>query len=114
MSLNETYDRVRIRKYLSDRFRTKNCLKKGDALLLFNFALKYAIKNVQANQEYFRLNGIHQLLVYADDVNIFSGIMHTIKKNTEDIVSASKEVVLEINTEKIKYMVISRDLNSGC
>jgi hypothetical protein len=105
MSLNETYDRVRIRKYLSDRFHTKNCLKKRDALLFFNVALEYAIKNVQANQEYFRLNGIHQLLVYADDV---------IKKNTEDIVIASKEVVLGINTEKTKYMVTSRDLNSEC
>jgi hypothetical protein len=47
--------------------------KKGDALspLLFNFALEYTIRNVHAYRESFKLNGAHQLLVYADDINLF-------------------------------------------
>jgi hypothetical protein len=36
--------------------------------VLSNYALEYAIKRVQAKQEKMKLNGTHQLLVYADDV----------------------------------------------
>jgi hypothetical protein len=49
--------------------------------LLFNFALEYAIRKVQANKEGFKLNGTHQLLVYTSNVNILDGSIHTVKKN---------------------------------
>ena len=82
MSLTETYSRARVGKNVSDRFPTRNGLKQGDALspMFFNFALEYAIRRVQVNQDGLKLNGTHQLLAYADDVNILAGSIHTLKK----------------------------------
>jgi len=72
MSLTETYSRVRVGENGSDRFPIKNGLKQGDALtpMLFNFALDYAKRMVQANKDDLKLNGTHQPLDYADDINI--------------------------------------------
>jgi hypothetical protein len=65
MCLNGTYSKVRIGKHLSHRFPIQNGLKQGDALspLLFNFALEYAIKNIQESQVALKLNGTHQLML---------------------------------------------------
>ena len=56
---------------------------------------------------------VHQLLDYADDVNVLGGSVHTIKKNTGALVIASKDTGLEINADKTKYMVITRGHNAG-
>jgi hypothetical protein len=60
--------------------------------------------NVQENQVELKLNWTHQLLAYADDVNLLADNMDTMKKNTENLIDVSKEVDLEINIEKTKYM----------
>jgi len=47
--------------------------------MLFNFVLEYAIRRVRVKKEGLKLNGTHQLLAYADDVNILGGGIHTLK-----------------------------------
>jgi hypothetical protein len=66
----------------------------------FNFDLEHAIRKMQESQVGLKLNRIHQLLAYADDVNLLGGNTDTIKKNTETLTDASTEVGLEINVEK--------------
>jgi hypothetical protein len=56
-----------------------------------------------------KLNGTHQFLVYADDVNILGGRVHTVKEDAETLVAASKESGLEVNADKIKCMIMSGD-----
>ena len=81
--------------------------------MFFNFALEYAIRRVQVNHDGLKLNGTHWLLVYADDVDIFGGSVRTVKENAEALIVACKETGLEVNADKTKYMVTSRDQNAG-
>ena len=101
MSLTETCSRVRVGENVSL------------SPLLFKFALEYAIRRVQVNQDGLKLNGTHQLLAYADDVNILGGSIHTLKENADVLVAATREIRLEVSADKTKYMVMSRDQNAG-
>ena len=55
----------------------------------------------------------YQLLVYTDDFYILGGSEHTVKENAETSIVTSKETELEVNSDKSKYMVMSRDPNAG-
>jgi hypothetical protein len=54
-----------------------------------------------------KLNGTHQLLVYADDGNILGGSIYTVKENGEALLVGCKEIGLKVNADKTKYMVMS-------
>ena len=64
-------------------------------------------------QDGFKLNGTHQLLAYADDVNVLEESIYTLKENAEALVAATREIGLEVSADETKYMVMSRDQNAG-
>ena len=69
--------------------------------------IAFVCRRVHINQDGLKLNGTHQLLVCADDVNILAGSIHTIKENAEALVVASEEIGLEANADKTNCMVMS-------
>ena len=81
-------------------------------LFYFLFCV-FCVRRVQVNRDGLKLNGTYQLLAYADDVNILAGSIHTVKENSEALVAATGEILLEISADKTKYMVMSRDQNAG-
>ncbi|KAJ4435694.1 hypothetical protein ANN_18310 [Periplaneta americana] len=105
---SETYSRVRI-----GPFQIHCGLKQGDAIspVLFNFALEYGIRKAQDNRQGLELNGLHQLLFYADDVNMLGENPQTISENTGILLEANKERGLKVNPEKTKYMIMCREQN---
>jgi hypothetical protein len=73
--------------------------------------LEYAIRKVQENQVGLKLNVTYQLLAYADDMNLLGDNIDAINRNTKSLIDSSKEVGLEVNVEKTKYMLVSHYQN---
>jgi hypothetical protein len=103
MCLNNTYSRVHTGKNLPNIFPIQNGLKQEAALLplLSDFALEYARLEV---------NGTHQLLVYADDVNIMGININSQKRNKEALSETSMKDGLEVNTEKSIWLCLITNL----
>jgi hypothetical protein len=109
--LSDPTSKVRIGNIISDSFGIRSGLKQGDALspLLFNFALEYAIQKVKKYKKGLKLNGLNQLFVYADDVDLLGDDIHELQSNTDTLVAACSEIGLQVNVEKTKYMITSRN-----
>jgi len=56
-----------------------------------------------------KLNGTHQVLVYADDVNTLGRSVCTIEEKTQAVVVVRKETALKVNADNTTYMVKSQD-----
>jgi hypothetical protein len=115
MCLNETYKKVRLGKHLFDSCPLLNGLKQGDALslLLCSFTLQFLIGKIQYSQLELKLNGTYRVFGCANDMIILGGNIETIKRNTETLIDASKEVGLEVNIEKTKYMLVPHGQNAS-
>jgi hypothetical protein len=74
-------------------------------------SILYAIWKAQEHRVRLKLNGTHQLLVCADDVNLLEDNIDAIKKNTVTLINASKNDGVEVNTQKTKYL--SHQQNAG-
>jgi hypothetical protein len=92
---------------LSDAYPIQNCLKQKNALspLLLNIATEYAIRKVRGKQVDLKLNGQYNLLDYSHDVNILRGNINSIT-NTETVTDGGKQVGLEEDAEKTKYIYV--------
>jgi hypothetical protein len=75
--------------------------------------VRYTYLQQRSKKTRWDLNGTHQLLVNADDVNLLEDNIDTVKKHTETLIDASKEVGLEETATKTKYMLLSRHQNAG-
>jgi hypothetical protein len=81
--------------------------------IYLQLCFKICIMKVQEKEVGLKWNGTHQLLACADDVNLLGDNIGIINKITGALTDASKEVGLEINVEKTKYMLLSRNQNAG-
>jgi len=106
MSLNDIYSIVIVGKNVSDRITIRNGFKQGDAPspMYFNFALEYDVMRAQVNQDGLKLNGTHQCLAYADDVNILRGSIYTLKENARNLLAATREIGLEVSADKLSKL----------
>ena len=50
------------------------------------------------------MNGTHQVLAYADDVNLIGDDIRTIERNSDVLLNACNDIGLAVNTGKTKYM----------
>ena len=92
--LDGTQSKVRIGNHLSNSFPIENGLKHGDALLplLLNFSLEIAIRKVQETDLGLDMNGTHEALAYADDVNLIGDDIGTIERNTDVLLNSCKDL----------------------
>jgi hypothetical protein len=114
MCLNETYGKVHVGKLLSDDFPIQNGLKTRTCSITIAFQSFFTIHHQESPRKLsqFGTEWDTSALAYAD-VNLLGDSVNTANENTETFLEASRDIGLEINAEKTKYMIMSHHLNSG-
>ena len=61
------------------------------------------------------MNDTHQVLAFADDVNLIGDDIRTTERNTNVLLNACKDISLAVHTRKTKYMETGshRDMNAN-
>ena len=77
--------------------------------LLFNFALEYAILKIREDKKGLPLSGLNQLFVYVDHVDLLGDNIDALQSNTNILVEACDEIGLQVNVQKTKYKITSRN-----
>ncbi|KAJ4426334.1 hypothetical protein ANN_27148 [Periplaneta americana] len=111
LKLQEIYDTILKNKAVLEKLAQQKNSSGILLLQILNRKDQLASSEKKDNRQGLELNGLHQLLVYADDVNMLGENPQTIRENTEILLEASKAIGLEVNPEKTKYMIMSRDQN---
>jgi hypothetical protein len=101
---NKVCSKVRIARRLIHLLFSTVWTKRCFIAIVFKLCLDCAIWKAQANQEGSKLNGTHQLLFCTDYANLFRENISPIR-NIETLVISSREVSLDVNSEKTKYVV---------
>ena len=109
MTLRSTKCQVKVQGDLSDPFNTKKGLRQGDGLacLLFNLALEWVIRKSGLDYRGTIYNRSIQLLAYADDLDIIARSTRTLKEAFIKLQRTAKDIGLQINQEKTKYMEVN-------
>ena len=104
---------MRIENYFPSSFLIEDGLQQGYAFstLLFNFSVDCAIRKVQETNLGLDMNDTHQVLAYVDDVNLIGDAIRTIERNVYVLFNACKDIDLDVNTGKNKYMEM--DINKA-
>jgi hypothetical protein len=96
MCLNETfflYCKVRIGKYLFDNFAIQKVSNKEMLHQCFSNSFYNMPLRMPKNQVGLKLNGTHELLIYADDVNLLGDNIDAMERKAETLIGASKKLV---------------------
>jgi len=113
--LSDPISRVRIGNNMSNSFKIRSGLKQDDPLsaLPFNFALEYAILKIKEHKKLLSLNDLNQLSVYAKDLYLIGEDIDVLRSNINVLVQACDEIDPQVNTDKTKYMIISRNTENN-